>query len=385
MFIEIGFRTLWTLKQCFGKNSDGCDFKRLYSFKIRETKDDISELYLGLTQYDKKLGFIYTPGFKKIITTPKIISEKVFTGKKIAGHMGDKISKILLYKKEKYIRDWKNVNLEINSDGFRSNDNNLKFDKYSILTVGDSFTFGSQVNNNETWPSCLERELKLSVSNAGVAGYGSAQSVRRAEYEVKNKKFDTIILGILLGEDYERDQFVFRWGFPRPAVIQNNSIIYFEKVPSKNSIGTKYMPNRSDIMNIAYSYSQLFTTIYDKILSKYIDITGMRRTEKHKNAASISEIIKFTVNEFSKIDSRKKYILLQYQLHDFNDSKWVRNRLFDLAEETRFEAQKKNIKVIDTYKSIDKFLSYNNPEKLYRKHHTPFGNNLVCKIILENL
>ena len=56
------------------------------------------------------------------------------------------------------------------------------------------------------------------------------------------------------------------------------------------------MPNRSDLMNIAYSYSQLFTTIYDKILSQYIDITGMRRTERHKEAASISEIIKFTVS-----------------------------------------------------------------------------------------
>jgi hypothetical protein len=358
LFIEVGFRTLWTLKQCFGKYTNGCDFKRLYSLKIRNTKDDVSELYLGLTKYDEKLGYIYTPGFKKVISTPI---------------------------NEKYIQDWKNVNLSINNDGYRSNDNDYLHDKYSILAVGDSFTFGSQVNNNETWPSCLERELKLSVSNAGVAGYGAAQSVRRAEYEVRNKKFDTIILGMLLGEDYERDKYIFRWGFPRPALIEKNSKIYFENVPGKNSIGTKYMPSRSELMNLAYSYSQIFTTIYDKILGRYIDITGMRREEIHENAASISQIIKFTVNEFSKLNVRNKFILFQYQLHDFNDNAAVRKNLKDLAEKTRFEAQKGNIKVIDTYKSIDDFLAFNNANKMYQKHHTAFGNNFVCKIILENL
>ena len=358
LFLEVGFRTLWTLKQCFGKYTNGCDFKRLYSFKIRNSKDDLSELYLGLTKYDRKLGHIYTPGFKKVVSTPL---------------------------NEKYIQDWKNVYLHIDSDGFRSNDNNLKFDRYSILTVGDSFTFGSQVNNNETWPSCLERELNLSESNAGVAGYGAAQSVRRAEYEVINKKFDTIILSILLGEDYERDQFIFRWGFPRPAVIETDSKVYFEKVPKKNSIGTKYMPNRSDLMNWAYSYSQLFTTIYDKVLGRYIDITGMRRSERHQSAASISQIIKFTVNEFSKLDSINKYILLQYQLHDFNDNKAVRKILSDLAEKTKLEAKKNNIKVIDTYKPIDDFLISNNPDKLYQKHHTAYGNNFICNIIINNL
>ena len=125
VLIEISFRSLWTLKQCFGKYTNGCDFNRLLSLKIRENPDGISELYLGLTQYDENLGFVYTPGFEKKINTPI---------------------------NEKHIQDWKDVDLKINSDGFRSNYNNLQFKNNSILAVGDSFTFGSQVNNNETWP-----------------------------------------------------------------------------------------------------------------------------------------------------------------------------------------------------------------------------------------
>jgi len=357
LFLEVGFRTLWTLKQCFGKYTNGCDFKRLYSFKIRNSKDGLSELYLGLTQYDKNLGFVYTPGFEKKINTPI---------------------------NEKYIQEWKDVDLKINSDGFRSNDNDLQFNKNSILAVGDSFTFGSQVNNNETWPSCLERKLNVSVKNAGVGGYGAAQSVRRAEIESASNVFDTIILGILVGEDYERDQYIFRWGFPKPAVIKVDNSFYYSDVPEKKSLGTKYMPNRSELMNFAYSYSQIFTTTYDKILGRYIDITGMRKTEKHKDAASIDEIINFTVEKFSNIKSNKKYILLQYQLHDFYPNPDFRKMIKDLADKTKILSNKKGIVVIDTYPYIDNFLEKHDENIIFQKHHTAFGNDFVCSVILKN-
>ena len=357
VLIEISFRSLWTLKQCFGQYTNGCDFKRLLSLKIRENPDGVSELYLGLTQYDQNLGFVYTPGFEKKINTPI---------------------------NEKYIQDWKDVDLKINSDGFRSNDNNLQFKNNSILAVGDSFTFGSQVNNNETWPSCLERKLNVSVKNAGVAGYGAAQSVRRAEIETEKNFFDTIILGILVGEDYERDQYIFRWGFPKPAVIKVDNLFYYSDVPKKKSLGTKYMPNRSELINFAYSYSQIFTTIYDKVLGRYIDITGMRKTEKHINAASIDEIINFTIEKFSNIESNRKYILLQYQLHDFYPNKAFRKMIKNLADKTKFLSNKKGIVVIDTYPYLDNFLKKNNENIIFQKHHTAFGNEFVCSVILKN-
>jgi len=49
-----------------------------------------------------------------------------------------------------------------------------------ILAVGDSFTFGDEVADTETWPSHLERTLRRPVLNAGVFGYGVDQIVLRA-------------------------------------------------------------------------------------------------------------------------------------------------------------------------------------------------------------
>jgi len=49
------------------------------------------------------------------------------------------------------------------------------------LVVGDSFAFGDEVLDAETWPAALERAIDAPVVNAAVAGFGLDQSVLRAE------------------------------------------------------------------------------------------------------------------------------------------------------------------------------------------------------------
>ncbi|MCR9244792.1 MAG: hypothetical protein NXI31_07155 [bacterium] len=50
-----------------------------------------------------------------------------------------------------------------------------------IVAAGDSFAFGDQVGDAETWPAELERRLQRPVLNGGVFGYSLAQIVLRAE------------------------------------------------------------------------------------------------------------------------------------------------------------------------------------------------------------
>jgi len=53
--------------------------------------------------------------------------------------------------------------------------------KGGILAVGDSFTYGSEVHDSESWPAQLEFMLGMPVLNAGAGGYGIDQAVLRAE------------------------------------------------------------------------------------------------------------------------------------------------------------------------------------------------------------
>ncbi|HXK25481.1 MAG TPA: SGNH/GDSL hydrolase family protein [Myxococcota bacterium] len=70
----------------------------------------------------------------------------------------------------------------IDARGLRENGNDAPPpDQPSILAVGDSFTFGDEVDDRSTWPSVLERRLGQRVWNGGVFGYGLDQMTLRAE------------------------------------------------------------------------------------------------------------------------------------------------------------------------------------------------------------
>ena len=116
---------------------------------------------------------------------------------------------------------WDSKVLNIQKDFTRSNrksENKLKFKK--ILAVGDSFTFGDQVNDWETWPAHLSRFLGINVVNAGVFGYGLGQIYLRAADWLNQNSADGLIVGII-PDDINRTGLIARMGVPKPTYFLN--------------------------------------------------------------------------------------------------------------------------------------------------------------------
>jgi hypothetical protein len=66
--------------------------------------------------------------------------------------------------------------------GIRSNgDGQPSRQRPITLVVGDSYAYGDEVLDAETWPAALERAIDAPVVNAAVPGFGLDQSVLRAE------------------------------------------------------------------------------------------------------------------------------------------------------------------------------------------------------------
>jgi hypothetical protein len=66
--------------------------------------------------------------------------------------------------------------------GIRSNgDGHPSRQRPVTLVAGDSFAFGDEVLDAETWPAVLERAIDAPVVNAAVPGFGLDQSVLRVE------------------------------------------------------------------------------------------------------------------------------------------------------------------------------------------------------------
>ena len=94
----------------------------------------------------------------------------------------------------------------VDSSGLRSNGRSISAPGRPILAIGDSFTFGDEVADEETWVAALERRLNKRVLNAGVSAYGVDQAVLRAERLLDEYQPDIVILSFV-SDDINRTEF----------------------------------------------------------------------------------------------------------------------------------------------------------------------------------
>lgn len=106
------------------------------------------------------------------------------------------------------------VHYHINREGFNQLKNygvEKKSEDFRVLTIGDSFTFGVNVNTKDNYPSQLQdilnKECKskktFQVLNMGVYGYDFQYTVER--FRVKGIKYlPDLIVWHIIGDDFER-------------------------------------------------------------------------------------------------------------------------------------------------------------------------------------
>ena len=115
-------------------------------------------------------------------------------------------------------------------DGTRKGgDHRLPDELQPILVVGDSFVFGDEVANHETWPSYLETMLNKRVLNAGVNGYGIDQSVLRAEEIMETMQPSLLVFG-LFPDDIVRCGLSMRYAH-KPYFYVENDVLELKNVP----------------------------------------------------------------------------------------------------------------------------------------------------------
>src|SRR5262245_6829426 len=121
LFLSLGeviFRSAHTVASCL---TTKCDFSFISKIKLHDARRDFASLSVGISRFDEYLGYVPHEEFDATITQ----------------------------------KSWQNAKVTISSEGFRLNDNAMMPSRSDVLVVGDSFTFGDQVSNHETWPACL--------------------------------------------------------------------------------------------------------------------------------------------------------------------------------------------------------------------------------------
>ena len=201
-------------------------------------------------------------------------------------------------------RTWDKFDVHTLDDGIRSNGNLLPAkSRPLILAVGDSFTFGDDVADTDTWPAFLQRLTGYRVLNAGVSSYGFDQTVLRAEGLAPKYKPDILIVSLIY-DDIDRCNQYVRHGVPKPYFTVENHQLALKNVPVHFKSKA-----RLDWFRSIFGYSHLASKLMDRLFPQYWWQDTLRDNRYMNNdLQEITDLLFKRLKEFS--DGKTRVILL---------------------------------------------------------------------------
>lgn len=279
-------------------------------------------------------------------------------------------------------RDFK-VTYQINSLGLR--DREISDAKAAgvkrILLLGDSFTEGTGVKQEETFSAVLERELGIEVINAGVSGYSTLHEYLWLKERGFKLRPDLVILNVNETDLVEAAKYHQIWGrhnFSDLRPEPNKSVI--DRIQLLNLI-------RSRLESLRWRNSQPKTTVF--IASAGTDEEAMKRYWQLMR----SDIER--INFFTRGKNVPLLVVFQPHGHHVGPTAWAQGRLAhgfkvgqvypteipkllaDLAKEVGF----KFLDLTDAFTATDATALY----FPYDGHWTAAGHRLVAKTLKESL
>lgn len=121
--------------------------------------------------------------------------------------------------------------ISISADGMRNHTPGVRAGSGpTILALGDSYTEGFAVADDETWPAHLERHTGRRVLAGGVRDYGLDQMILKAERLVPTIKPGTVVLAFI-ASDIDRTGRAARNGRHKPYFVAAGEGLELRNVP----------------------------------------------------------------------------------------------------------------------------------------------------------
>jgi hypothetical protein len=265
----------------------------------------------------------------------------------------------------------------IDGDGLRTNGpGSLPRRAPLVLALGDSFTFGDEVSDDETWPAALERQLHRSVVNAGVFGYGVDQAVLRGEQLAATLR-PAVIVHALLGDDTGRCEFSVRKGVGKPWFRLDGDDVTL----ASSAIAPPTASDRDlDWLRWTLGHSLLF----DRLMRAHAPsgwLQGVRRSERvHGDGIEVSARL---MRRLATVADQYHARALVVALYD----RRVRDQERRACSAVLERARASGLPTLDLAPQLIE-LRRRDPDahaRLYRGHFSPEGNAWAAARIAERL
>ena len=283
-------------------------------------------------------------------------------------------------------------------NGLRSNGSRPPESDMRILATGDSYTFGDQVGDHETWPAAMERQLAIPVLNGGVCGYGVGQTVLRSQELMPRFRPDILIVS-MIPTDIWRAQSSEIYSERKPYYSLKNGTPVIQNVPLRPpetpsgiagffSRVLEYMNNYSLVMRSMPNLRNRLQMFRNKA---YVEV----HDEGLEVSCGLLEQVRDTAGRFGA----EPYLLMLYKYRDINNRIALNNGASPEPGDRNMEFLLKALKLMDCSRSagipvIDTFPAFEQMHRehgreavsaLYSDHMNAAGNAFVAEYIARQL
>ncbi len=177
------------------------------------------------------------------------------------------------------VKTFDNKTLSTNSKGLRGKKDfpyTKNKEKLRILILGDSFTFGDEVSDDETYSSYLQEMLPhTEVINMGVHGYGHDQMLILLKEEGVKYEPDIVILGFL-SLDMSRNLLEFR-DFAKPRFVLERGELKLTGTP---------VPRPEEILQWDWTRPRILD-VFSTLQHRVKKISGLQKMEMEEVTTAI--------------------------------------------------------------------------------------------------
>jgi hypothetical protein len=247
--------------------------------------------------------------------------------------------------------------------------------KKRILFIGDSYTFGFEVRDEESYPAVLGSHLLpgAEIINWGVPGYGTDQQVLL--YEREGVKFhpDVVVLGFYTRDLFRNDTW-FR-SYAKPM---------FELTGESLALASREIPSPTDLLRL-YSTGKRRIQPEGLYLAEYLKrmVAKFQRREVEGSAAEwklTSKILERFADR-ARAEGSKPFLLIIP--HDEILEK-TGSATEDTARLLSAESEKLGMPCLDLI-PVFREKSKADPRPLYKGHLSPWGNEVTAEALFEAL
>jgi len=247
-----------------------------------------------------------------------------------------------------------------------------------VLAVGDSYTYGDEVTDEETWPAALQRLTGRHTVNGGVSGYGFDQTVLRAERLAREVKPAAIVVSFI-ADDIRRTEMRRMWGAEKPYFGLQGETLVLHNVP------VPPRPEPRSTLTFAQrtlGYSYLFDFVLRRLDLLHDWFGDHERVLPAGTGERIACLLTERLAALQASSGARVLVMAQYDA-------WAWQEAAHAAEQRRMAsgllacARRHGLLTVDTY---DALAGHAALRDLYAQWHmNAAGNRLMAEIVAEKL